>query len=50
MMFLTASPNEKATIRNAIALCEKMREPHTIAEIAKERIRRAGAKIKKRKS
>lgn len=36
----------KKTIKTAISICEKMGVPHTIPEIAKERIRRAGKKIK----
>lgn len=42
----SASQIEKATIKNAIKLCDQLKKPHTIAEVAKERIRRAGAKIK----
>ncbi len=42
----TATQSEKKTIINAINMCEKLERPHTIAEIAKERIRRAGKKIK----
>lgn len=37
---------EKKTIINAIKFCDELRKPHTIAEVAKERIRRAGAQIK----
>ena len=36
----------KKTIKTAISICEKLDVPHTIPEIAKERIRRAGKKIK----
>ena len=36
----------KKTIKTAISICEKMGAPHTIPEIAKERIRRAGKQIK----
>ena len=43
--FSTASQTEKGTIKNAIKLCNQLGKPHTIAEVAKERIRRAGAKI-----
>lgn len=32
--------------KNAIALCDKMNRPHLLTEIGKERIRRAGEKIK----
>jgi adenine-specific DNA-methyltransferase len=35
----------KETIQNAIDVCEKLNVPHTICEIGKERIRRAGKKI-----
>ena len=45
----TATATEKETIKNAIKLCDQMNKPHTIAEVAKERIRRAGAKIKEEK-
>ena len=43
---MAASQTEKETIKNAIKLCNQLDKPHTIAEVAKERIRRAGAKIK----
>lgn len=36
----------KETIQNAIGECELLRVPHNICEIGKERIRRAGEKIK----
>ena len=36
------SENERQTILNAIALCDYLKKPHTIAEVAKERIRRSG--------
>lgn len=36
----------KKTIKTAISICDKMGKPHTIPEIAKERIRRVGRKIK----
>ena len=42
----SASQIEKGTIKNAIKLCDQLKKPHTIAEVAKERIRRAGKKIK----
>lgn len=41
-----ASNDNKTTIKNAIGLCEKKHLPHKLSEIAKERIRRAGEKIK----
>ena len=41
-----ATPKEKETIKNAIKLCDQLGKPHNIAEVAKERIRRAGARIK----
>lgn len=39
------STTERKTIQNAIKLCEELHRPHTIAEVAKERIRRAAKKI-----
>ena len=41
-----AKPEAKTTIKNAIEFLEKWGKPHTICEIGKERIRRAGRKIK----
>lgn len=41
-----ASNDNKTVIRNAISLCDKMGKPHWLSEVAKERIRRAGEKIK----
>lgn len=41
------SGGEKGTILNAIALCDEINRPHTIAEVAKERIRRSGNLIVK---
>ena len=41
-----AKPEAKTTIKNAIEFLEKLGKPHTICEIGKERIRRAGKKIK----
>jgi len=41
-----ASNDKKQVLRNAIALCDKMKKPHLLSEVAKERIRRAGVKIK----
>lgn len=43
---LSASTDAKKNIRNAIDLLDKMGKPHLLTEIAKERIRRACAKIK----
>lgn len=37
---------EKQTIRSAISICDRMSNSHFLTEIGKERIRRAGAKIK----
>ena len=37
---------EKQTIRRAISVCDELGEPHLLTEIGKERIRRAGRKIK----
>ena len=42
----SASTDAKKNIRNAIDLLDKIGKPHLLTEIAKERIRRAGAKIK----
>ena len=41
-----AANDKKRILKNAIALCDKMEKPHLLTEVAKERIRRAGAKIK----
>lgn len=41
-----ASNDNKQALRNAITLCDKNGVPHYLSEIAKERIRRAGDKIK----
>ena len=43
---LSASTDAKKTIRNAIVFLDKIGKPHLLTEIAKERIRRAGVKIK----
>lgn len=40
-----ADPRAKKTIKNAISFLDKIEKPHTVAEIGKERIRRAGRKI-----
>ncbi len=42
------SDKSKKVARNAINLLDSMKVPHTICEIGKERIRRAGAKIKEK--
>ena len=42
---LKASNDKKQVLKNAIALCDKMRKPHYLTEVAKERIRRAAKKI-----
>ena len=41
-----ASDKEKVIIKNAIELCDSINAPHILTEVAKERIRRAGKKIK----
>lgn len=41
-----ASDKEKVIIQNAINLCNDNKLPHLLTEVAKERIRRAGKKIK----
>jgi adenine-specific DNA-methyltransferase len=40
-----ADSRAKKTIKNAIAFLDKIGKPHTVAEIGKERIRRAGKKF-----
>lgn len=42
----TAEESEKKILKNAIALCDELHKPHLLTEVAKERIRRAGKKIK----
>jgi adenine-specific DNA-methyltransferase len=42
----TTSASQKEIIGNAIELCDNLGVPHVLTEIAKERIRRAGKKIK----
>ena len=42
----SASNDNKTAIQNAINLCDKLSKPHYLSEIGKERIRRAGKKIK----
>lgn len=44
--FKKAANDKKRILKNAIALCDKMEKPHLLTEVAKERIRRAGKKIK----
>ena len=41
-----ASNDNKKALQNAISLCDKLGKPHCLTEVAKERIRRAGRKIK----
>lgn len=41
-----ASDKEKVILKNAIELCDSIQAPHVLTEVAKERIRRAGKKIK----
>lgn len=45
-MLNSASANAKRVAENAVAVLDELRRPHIIPELAKERIRRAGAKIK----
>lgn len=40
------SDKEKVIVQNAIDLCDSLGKPHFLTEVAKERIRRAGKKIK----
>lgn len=42
----SAEENEKEILKNAILLCDELHKPHLLTEVAKERIRRAGRKIK----
>ena len=42
----SSSEKSKKVARNAIALCDTLGVPHHVTEIGKERIRRAGKKIK----
>ncbi len=44
--YAKAANDKKVVLKNAIDLCEKNVVPHVLSEVAKERIRRAGAKIK----
>lgn len=46
---LKASKDKKQVLKNAIALCDKLKRPHYLTEVAKERIRRAGAKIQRQR-
>ena len=41
-----ASNDNKKALQNSIFLCDKLGRPHYLTEVAKERIRRAGRKIK----
>ena len=41
-----AEDKEKVVLNNALSLCDKLRVSHNLTEVAKERIRRAGKKIK----
>lgn len=43
---LKATGSSKQIITNAVSLCDKKEKPHFLSEIGKERIRRAGDKIK----
>lgn len=43
---INAANDKRTVLKNAIALCDKENVKHVLSEIAKERIRRAGAKIK----
>ncbi len=45
-MLESSSANAKRIAANAIATLDEMKKPHLITELAKERIRRAGKKIK----
>lgn len=41
-----ATGSAKQVLNNAIALCDSLKAPHMLTEVGKERIRRAGRKIK----
>lgn len=45
-MLNSASANAKRIAENAISVLDELQKPHYITELAKERIRRAGEKIK----
>ena len=45
-MLNSASANAKRVAENAVSILDELNRPHIIPELAKERIRRAGAKIK----
>ena len=44
--YAKAANDKKVVLKNAIDLCDKNGVPHVLSEVAKERIRRAGKKIK----
>ena len=44
--YAKAANDKKVVLKNAIDLCDKNSVPHVLSEVAKERIRRAGKKIK----
>lgn len=45
-MLTSSSANAKRVAENAISVLDELQKPHTLTELAKERIRRAGARIK----
>ena len=45
-MLNSASANAKRVAENAVSILDELNRPHIIPELSKERIRRAGAKIK----
>jgi adenine-specific DNA-methyltransferase len=45
-MLNSSSANAKRVAENAVAVLDELKRPHTIPELAKERIRRVGTKIK----
>ena len=47
LMLKSTSANAKRIAENAVTVLNEMNKPHYITELAKERIRRAGSKIKK---
>ena len=44
--YAKATKDKKVVLKNAIELCDRNKVPHVLSEVAKERIRRAGDKIK----
>lgn len=47
VMLNSSSANAKLVAQNAVSVLDVLQKPHIISELAKERIRRAGEKVKK---